>query len=101
MADISGIFKAYDIRGAVGTELNEAVAEGIGKALADMLDPGTVAVGRDMRPDSGALADAVIAGLTSQGRDVIDLGPGTSDLIYFAVGGRGLAGGLALLHILR
>jgi phosphomannomutase len=93
MADISGIFKAYDIRGAVGTELNEAVAEGIGKALADMLDPGTVAVGRDMRPDSGALADAVIAGLTSQGRDVIDIGQVTSDMIYFAVGSMGLAGG--------
>ncbi len=93
MADISGIFKAYDIRGAVGTELNEEVAEGIGKALADMLEPGKVAVGRDMRPDSGALADAVIAGLTKQGRDVIDIGQVTSDMIYFAVGSMNLAGG--------
>ncbi|MBP7857718.1 phosphomannomutase/phosphoglucomutase [Candidatus Saccharibacteria bacterium] len=93
MADISGIFKAYDIRGAVGTELNELVAKGIGKALADMLAPGKVAVGRDMRPDSGALADAVIAGLTEQGRDVIDIGQVTSDMIYFAVGSMELAGG--------
>ena len=90
MADISGIFKAYDIRGAVGTELNESVAKGIGKALADMLAPGKVAVGR---PDSGALADAVIAGLTEQGRDVIDIGQVTSDMIYFAVGSMELAGG--------
>jgi phosphomannomutase len=93
MADITGIFKAYDIRGAVGTELNEAVAKGIGKALADMLEPGKVAVGRDMRPDSGALADAVIDGLTEQGRDVIDIGEVTSDMIYFAVGSLELAGG--------
>jgi len=93
MADLAGIFKAYDIRGEVGTELNEEVAKGIGKALADMLDPGKVAVGRDMRPDSGALADAVIAGLTEQGRDVIDIGEVTSDMIYFAVGNLELAGG--------
>lgn len=93
MGDISGIFKAYDIRGAVGTELNETVAKGIGKALADMLQPGKIAVGRDMRPDSGALADAVIDGLTEQGRDVIDIGQVTSDMIYFAVGSMELAGG--------
>lgn len=93
MNDISGIFKAYDIRGAVGTELNEAVAKGIGRALADILEPGKVAVGRDMRPDSGALADAVIDGLTEQGRDVVDIGQVTSDMIYFAVGSMDLAGG--------
>ncbi len=93
MGDISGIFKAYDIRGEVGTELSEEVAFGIGKALADTLDAGTVAVGRDMRPDSGALADAVIAGLTEQGRDVIDIGEVTSDVIYYAVGSMQLAGG--------
>lgn len=93
MGDISGIFKAYDIRGAVGTELNEQVAHGIGRAFADILGPGVVAVGRDMRPDSGALADAVIAGLTEQGRDVINIGQVTSDMIYFAVGSLGLAGG--------
>lgn len=93
MSDISDIFKAYDIRGEVGTELNEVVAEGIGKALADILESGMVAVGRDMRPDSGALADAVIRGLTTQGRDVIDIGQVTSDMIYFAVGSMQLAGG--------
>jgi phosphomannomutase len=93
MGDVSSIFKAYDIRGAVGTELNEEVARGIGKALADMLNPGSVAVGRDMRPDSGALADAVIAGLVEQGRDVVDIGEVTSDMIYYAVGSMELAGG--------
>ncbi len=88
------IFKAYDIRGIVGTELTPEVAQLIGKGLADFLPlEGGVAVGRDMRPDSGELADALITGLRAQGRDVIDIGQVTSDMIYFAVGHLGLAGG--------
>ncbi|MFZ1484000.1 MAG: hypothetical protein WAS36_03230 [Candidatus Saccharimonadales bacterium] len=94
MGDISGIFKAYDIRGKVGDELDENVAKGVGKALADWLpNEGKVAVGRDMRPDSAALAAALITGLQEQGRDVIDIGQVTSDMIYFAVGSLKLAGG--------
>lgn len=94
MPDISQIFKAYDIRGRVGSELNSDTAERIGKALADWLPTkGPVAVGRDMRPDSAELADAIITGLRDQGRDVIDIGEVTSDMIYFAVGKYQLAGG--------
>jgi phosphomannomutase len=93
-ANISSIFKAYDVRGKVGSELTAEVAENIGRALADWLpEQGTVAVGRDMRPDSAELAAAVIKGLTEQGRDVIDIGEVTSDMIYFAVGSMQLAGG--------
>ncbi len=92
--DISTIFKAYDVRGKVGTELTADVANKIGQAFADWLpNKGTIAVGRDMRPDSGELADALIAGLVRQGCDVIDIGEVTSDMIYFAVGNDGLAGG--------
>jgi phosphomannomutase len=91
---INNIFKAYDIRGRVGTELTVDVTNGVGKALADWLpNEGPVAVGRDMRPDSAELADAVIKGLQQQGRDVINIGEVTSDMIYFAVGSLGLAGG--------
>jgi phosphomannomutase len=91
---ISSIFKAYDVRGKVGTQLTVEVAESIGKALADWLpEQGIVAVGRDMRPDSAELAAAVIKGLNDQGRDVIDIGEVTSDMIYFAVGSLKLAGG--------
>ena len=94
MGDISGIFKAYDIRGKVGSELNAEVAEGVGRALADFLpETGAVAVGRDMRPDSAELASNLIKGLQAQGRDVIDIGEVTSDMIYFAVGSMNLAGG--------
>jgi phosphomannomutase len=94
VADISSIFKSYDIRGKVGEELTPELCGKIGKAFADWLPAqGTVAVGRDMRPDSGELADALIKGLTDQGRDVMDIGEVTSDMIYFAVGKFELAGG--------
>lgn len=94
MTDITNIFKAYDIRGKVGTELSADVARRVGMALAQWLpNEGTVAVGRDMRPDSAELAAAVIDGLRAQGRDVIDIGQVTSDMIYFAVGHLQLAGG--------
>jgi len=87
------IFKAYDIRGLTPTELNPQVAYAIGRAFADFLPDGKVAVGRDMRTDSGALADGLIAGLIKQGREVVDLGMITSDMIYFAVGKFKYAGG--------
>ena len=94
MDAIKDIFKAYDVRGKVGTELTPAVAEAIGKAFADWLpNQGPIAVGRDMRPDSLELAQALIHGLLLQGRDVIDIGEVTSDMIYFAVGHLKLAGG--------
>ncbi len=93
MQDISNIFKAYDIRGKVGSELNAAVSGRVGQAFAEWLPAqGPVAVGRDMRPDSAELADALIEGLISQGRDVWDIGQVTSDMSYFAVGKYNLAG---------
>ncbi len=89
------IFKAYDIRGKVGSELTPAIAQAVGQSFADWLPtPGAVAVGRDMRPDSAELADAAIKGLRLQGRDVVDIGLVTSDMIYFAVGHLNLAGGV-------
>lgn len=94
MNAIYNIFKSYDVRGKVGSELTVDVANKIGKAMADWLpNDGTVAVGRDMRPDSAELANAIIEGLRLQGRDVIDIGQVTSDMIYFAVGQLNLAGG--------
>ena len=95
MSELGAIFKAYDVRGKVGSELTPAVTEKIGKAFADWLpEQGPVAVGRDMRPDSAELATALIKGLQEQGRDVWDIGEVTSDMIYFAVGHNSLAGGV-------
>jgi len=94
MTDITNIFKAYDIRGKVGTELTADIARRVGVALAQWLpNEGVVAVGRDMRPDSAELAQALIDGLRAQGRNVMDIGQVTSDMIYFAVGQFNLAGG--------
>lgn len=91
---VNDIFKAYDIRGKVGSELTPALCEDIGKAFADWLPTeGIVAVGRDMRLDSAQLASALIDGLVQQGREVWDLGLVTSDMAYFAVGKYNLAGG--------
>ncbi len=89
------IFKAYDVRGKVGSELTEVVCQAIGQAFAVWLpnSDGVIAVGRDMRPDSAKLAGALIDGLKRQGREVWDIGEVTSDMIYFAVGNFGLAGG--------
>jgi phosphomannomutase len=94
---MEAIFKAYDVRGKVGTELTSDVALKIGKAFGKWLpEDGPVAVGRDMRPDSKELSDAVIEGLTNQGRIVWDIGEVTSDMIYYAVGANGLAGGVVV-----
>lgn len=94
---VDSAFKAYDIRGKVGTELSPASCELIGRATADWLPvAGVVAVGHDMRPDSRELADALIDGLTRQGCDVWDIGEVTSDMIYFAVGQYDLAGGMVV-----
>lgn len=87
-------FKAYDIRGVVGTEITEELALAVGRGLADMLENhGPVAVGHDMRPDSSRLAQRVREGIIEQGREVWDIGLVTTDMIYFAVGHYGLAGG--------
>jgi phosphomannomutase len=75
MSVYEDIFKAYDVRGKVGEELNAEVAERIGRAVGDWLPTdGAVAVGRDMRPDSAELADAIIKGLHEQGRNVVSIG---------------------------
>jgi len=87
------IFKAYDIRGKVPDELTSEVAKSVGRALADFLPEGKIAIGRDMRPDSQELARSISEGLMEQGRVVVDLGLITSDMMYFAVGKYNLAGG--------
>lgn len=90
---LANIFKAYDIRGKVGSELTEAVAERTGAAFSDWLSStGDVVVGRDMRPDSQQLAEAFMQGVIRTGRNVIDLGMVTSDMAIFAVKQLGASG---------
>lgn len=95
--NISEIFKSYDIRGTVGSQLNAETVKDIARVYADWLPTdGTVAVGHDMRPDSKDLAEAFMSGLQEQGYDVWDIGLVTSDMIYFAVGKFDLAGGAVI-----
>jgi phosphomannomutase len=83
---MAGIFKAYDIRGIYGTELTESMAHDIGRAFATFLKCRKVVVGRDMRPHSLPLFEALARGLTTQGCDVIDLGLCSTPMSYFANG---------------
>jgi phosphomannomutase len=88
------IFKAYDIRGKVGEQLNTEIIYEIGRAFSDWLpENGPVAVGYDMRPDSKDFTEALIRGIVGQGRDVWNLGMIATDMIYYAVGSNSLAGG--------
>ena len=97
--DISpNVFKAYDIRGLVDSELNSDFAFETGVAFARFLqierEPATVVIGEDMRPSSPFLAEAFSAGVTSQGMDVIRIGLASTDLMYFASGKLGLPGAM-------
>ena len=90
----SSIFKAYDIRGIYPGEIDEEAARAIGAGFAAYLDARRIAVGRDMRLSSPALAAAFIDGATSQGTDVVDYGMIPTDMLYFAVARDGHDGGV-------
>ena len=87
------IFKAYDVRGLYPGELNEHVARLIGRGFAAYLKAPRVAVSRDMRVSSPALASAFIEGVCDQGTDVVDYGMMGTDMLYFAVVRDALDGG--------
>ena len=77
-------FKAYDIRGRLGDELNDDIAYRIGRAYAQYLKPRSVALGADVRPTSESLKVALAKGLMDAGVNVIDLGMTGTEEIYFA-----------------
>ena len=77
-------FKAYDIRGRLGDELNADIAYRIGRAFGQFLKPKSIVVGGDVRLTSKELKSAVTNGLLDSGVDVIDLGQTGTEEIYFA-----------------
>ena len=77
-------FKAYDIRGEWGSDLNTDIAYRIGYFLPDILDADTYLVGRDVRLSSEIFFDALTRGLTDRGRNVDDIGLATTPLVYWA-----------------
>jgi phosphomannomutase len=96
-----GIFKAYDIRGIHGSEMDESTARAIGRAfirvLADLRGKPAaemrVGLGRDMRLTAPAMAAAVTEGITGEGATVLDAGMIATEMLYFLVGSRDLDGG--------
>lgn len=87
-------FKAYDIRGRVPDQLNHDVAYRIGRAFAQILQPGRVVVGRDVRRDSADFAAAIARGVNDAGTSVIDIGLCGTEEVYFQTAHRGVGGGV-------
>jgi phosphomannomutase len=94
--DLSGIVKAYDIRGVVGEQLDAALVRDFGAAFALLIKPEapSVVIGHDMRDSSPGLAAAFAEGVTSQGLDVVSIGLASTDQLYFASGSLNLPGAM-------
>ncbi len=96
------IFKAYDIRGLYGTQIDRATAEQIGRAFArvigELADKPTrelrLGLGHDMRLTAPELAAAYREGMTSEGATVFEAGEVATEMLYFLVGSRDLDGGI-------
>ena len=78
------VFKAYDIRGLAGSQLDAEFAQRLGAALVTHLDAKCVAVARDIRESGPELHNAFLQGMTRAGADVIDLGITTTGVLYRA-----------------
>jgi phosphomannomutase len=88
------VFKAYDVRGIYPAEIDEEGAYRIGRAYVDVFAPKAMAVGRDMRLSSPAMAEGTIRGASDAGADVVDIGMVGTEMVYFAVGELDLDGGI-------
>jgi phosphomannomutase / phosphoglucomutase len=95
------IFREYDVRGIVGEDLSEDLAELLGRAYASelrgMVGGGAdlvVAVGRDNRPSSPGLAEGIMRGIRAAGVNVIDYGTVPTPLLYYAAARDSADGGL-------
>jgi len=103
MTDIDpGIFKAYDVRGLYGEQIDEDVAYRLGRAFARVLgdleskpvDQLRIGVGRDMRLSAPGLTARYVDGIRDEGASVLDAGLVGTEMLYFLVGSRDLDGGL-------
>lgn len=87
-------FKAYDIRGQLGTQLDESIAYRIARGFAQWLKPKRVVLGGDVRETSAVLKAALANGLRDEGVDVLDLGMVGTEEVYFATFHLGVDGGI-------
>ncbi len=77
-------FKAYDIRGQIPNQLNADVAYRIGNATVEFLDAKKIVLGRDIRLSSKELSNAVASGIRDAGAEIMDIGLGGTEMVYFA-----------------
>lgn len=103
----AGIFKAYDVRGLVGSEIDARVAYLVARGFARTIAAGEdgernssapasglrLALGHDMRLSSAELAESFRHGLIDEGVVVVDVGEVATEMLYYAVGSQDLAGG--------
>ncbi len=108
MPDLAAIVKAYDVRGLVGTQLDEEVARALGAAFADLVGnsagtepktmpttkPTTILTGHDMRASGPGLSRAFADGAQLRGADVVEIGLASTDLLYYASGSLELPGAM-------
>ena len=94
MPQVIDCFKAYDIRGQIPNQLNPDVAYRIGNATAEYLNARRVVVGRDIRLSSQELTDAVCQGVIDAGVEVLDIGLGGTEMVYFGTAHLGADGGI-------
>ncbi len=94
MPETLSCFKAYDVRGPVPDVLNDAVAERIGRAVAEFLDVRLAVIGRDVRLSGEALSAACSRGLAQAGAEVLDLGLCGTEEVYFATAAVGADAGI-------
>ncbi|CRK59722.1 Phosphomannomutase [Alloactinosynnema sp. L-07] len=94
MRDLSGVFKAYDIRGVVGEQIDADLVRAIGAGFARLVGGPTIVVGYDMRDSSPGLADAFAEGANGEGVDVVNIGLASTDMLYFASGSLNLPGAM-------
>jgi phosphomannomutase len=90
---MSGVFKAYDIRGRTDLgELTPELARDVGAAFAILTGAPEIAVGRDCRASSPDIAGALIEGITGQGASVLEIGEVATDCVYYVSGSRSIPG---------
>jgi phosphomannomutase len=94
VGDLDKIFKAYDIRGVVPDELDEATAEVVGAAFVRVTGAKSLVTLHDMRTSSVPLSEALGRGAASQGADVIVGGLGSTDMVYYASGALDVPGAM-------
>jgi phosphomannomutase len=92
--DLSGVIKAYDVRGIVPDQLDESIARAIGAAFVDVTGAARIVTAHDMRESGPGLARAFAEGALHRGASVVEAGLGSTDMLYFASGHLQLPGAM-------